>query len=478
LLETNHWAYEYLRRLRSGGYLPQLDPLAQPYRRGDVARALRAPNLDSLPEPAATWVRLLRSEFAGDDRRPQPPQVDWGAVAAIGARAANSRRLDPLRPVGSGDLWPNGLLGLWATVGPLALESRGVADGYSTHDPDGRAPYGRFGGLADHSYLDLTFPLASVTVGRFARNWGPIGSPGFLISDNPASYPSVAVQVRLGRLALEAFTAELDTLAGVKRYLAGHRLGFAGPTFAIAATEAVLYGAPNSAPSLQFLNPAALFVVDQENPPSDDRSQNLMLGLQWWRTWGWLELSGQVLLDDIDLKPEHSRRAPTRYGLASAVRFLPRGRFLEATLSYQRLSSFAYRSNRPEDRYDFLGRGLGDNFADYDLWSASVEFYPFPSCWLAPTFQALRQGEGDLRVPFPAYDQFLQSPSLFLGTVEATRRASLQGRYQPARYVWFAWDLGQNWIRDADHVPGRQRSRFVGLATVGFRLELGQRTPR
>jgi hypothetical protein len=63
-LETRHWAYEYLARLRGRGLLPSLDPLAEPYRRADVAHALEARSLDSLSEPAAGWVRLLRAEFA------------------------------------------------------------------------------------------------------------------------------------------------------------------------------------------------------------------------------------------------------------------------------------------------------------------------------------------------------------------------------------------------------------------------------
>src|SRR5574341_2440283 len=37
-LPLDHWAYQYVTRLRERGYLGNLNPLAQPYRRLEVAR--------------------------------------------------------------------------------------------------------------------------------------------------------------------------------------------------------------------------------------------------------------------------------------------------------------------------------------------------------------------------------------------------------------------------------------------------------
>lgn len=62
-LPVEHPAYEYLWRLRTRGYVPQLNPLVQPYRRLDVARALANLDPDSLPAPAAHWTRWLHREF-------------------------------------------------------------------------------------------------------------------------------------------------------------------------------------------------------------------------------------------------------------------------------------------------------------------------------------------------------------------------------------------------------------------------------
>src|SRR5574341_1334127 len=133
LLETDHWANDYLRRLRSAGYLSRLDHLAEPYRWSEVARSLRGLGPDSLPEPMASWVRLLRREFGIEI---DPGGARAGALLVGGARAASSRRLDPLRPVGTGELWPRGAGGVWITTGPLAAETRVLFDAYLPDDPD------------------------------------------------------------------------------------------------------------------------------------------------------------------------------------------------------------------------------------------------------------------------------------------------------------------------------------------------------
>ena len=69
ILSLGSWTYEAIERLRSRGYLPGLNPLAQPYRRIDVAAELIVVDADSLQEPTAGWVRMLRRELAPEFRR-------------------------------------------------------------------------------------------------------------------------------------------------------------------------------------------------------------------------------------------------------------------------------------------------------------------------------------------------------------------------------------------------------------------------
>lgn len=70
---------------------------------------------------------------------------------------------------------------------------------------------------------------------------------------------------------------------------------------------------------------------------------------------------------------------------------------------------------------------------------------------LTPTVQVQRQGEGDLRVPLGPYSEFRAGPALFLRVKQTTYGLGLRGRYQPNRFVWVAWDVGRNFVRNAGH---------------------------
>lgn len=473
LVESGHWAYEYLSLLRSAGYLPALDVLQQPLTRRAITTALAGLSPDTLPEPQASWVRLLREEFPAPLTAAEG--VRTGALFRGGARAGNTDRLDGLRPLGNGGVWPRVEIGAWMASGPLVAETRVLGDTYLTHDPDGRHPELLFGGITDHTYASLTWKNGGIILGRLSRNWAPPGTRGLLLSDDPMGYPQLGAQLHVGRFNLEALTAELDTLGGTRRYLAANRVAYVAPRLVAAVTEAVLYSASGSGLSLQLLNPFAPYVFESENPPDEARPSNLMLGASLWygrRTW---EVYAEGLLDDIDVHPEPGHpRAPTRYAMTLQAKWRPFGPRVQAGLAYERVSSYAYRSYNLSDTYEYFGRGLGENFSDYDRASLSLDVLGLVRrLRLTPCFSLLRQGQGDFRIPLPPDSIFLGGPSLFLGVVERTYRFALRGRYQPLRQLWFRWDVGQNVLRNADHVTGRNASRFAAVGEVGVRLEFG-----
>ena len=473
LLESGHWAYEYLSLLRSAGYLPTLDLLQQPLTRRAITTALAGVSPDTLPQPQASWVRLLQEEFP--TRATVPEGVRGGALVWGGARAGNTDRLDPQRPLGNGGVWPRVEVGGWVATGPLVAESRVLGDTYLTHDPDGRHPELLFGGITDHTYASLTWKHGGVIVGRFSRNWAPPGTRSLVLSDDPMGYPQIGAQFHVGRFNLEALTAELDTVGGTRRYLAANRVAYVAPHVVAALTEGLLYSASGSGLSLQLLDPFAPYLFESENPPDEARPSNLMLGANLWygeKAW---EVYVEGLLDDIDVHPDSGRRrAPTRYAMTVAAKWRPLGPRVQAGAAYERVSSYAYRSYNLSDTYEYFGRGLAENFSDYDRVSLSLDVLGLVrGLRLTPCFSLLRQGEGDFRIPLPPDSIFLGSPSLFLGVVQRTYRFALQGRYQPTRQLWFRWDVGQDVLRNADHVTGRNASRFAAVGAVGLRFEFG-----
>jgi hypothetical protein len=474
-LPTDHWVNEYVARLRERGYLPNLNPLVQPWRASDVALALQALDPETLSEPVRGWVVLLREEL-GWRTSPDATAVRGGANVAGGARASTSQRHDPLRPAGDEGIWPRGQVGSWLEAGPVAADLRLLGDTYLKDDPDGLDPGQRRGMRSDLAYLAADFSVASVELGRLARNWSLRPTPGLLVSDVATPYPQLGFEVRAWRLALRSFTGELETISGRKRYISAHRLDYQTADFIASFGEASLYSPESGSLSLRFLNPVEFLFFDQDNAPYDEQ-QNLMLsGQVWWRL-GPAVLAGEFLLDDIDVAPTSDTAEPLVYAFTTSAAMPAALPWLGLGLRYQQVSAWAYRAYTDPDQYSYLERGLGDNYSDFDRLTATADvFPPVRGLRLTPTLQFQRQGEGDFRDSLPG-GTYAGQPALFFGVVERTFRAALRGRYQPFRYVWVGWDAGYNWIQNRDHVEGTDESLFSAAAELGVRIDLPLRRP-
>jgi hypothetical protein len=181
----------------------------------------------------------------------------------------------------------------------------------------------------------------------------------------------------------------------------------------------------------------------------------------------------EFMVDDLDVDPGPEGAEPFTYAFTVGARFANLVPWLELAVEYGQVSAFAYRAPPGVDVWSYINRGLGDNFADFDRFTLTADvFTPLPGLRLTPTFQVQRQGEGDFRIPVPPREIHVQSPALFLGIVETTVRLGLRGRYQPNRYVFLQWDVGENVVRDAGHVAGRDLSDFSATVQAGATVDL------
>lgn len=474
---TNNWSYQFIELLRERGYLSNLNPLVQPYRAQEVARGLVALDADTLPEPVAGWVRLLRNEYWREVRLMEGETGPrWGVMAAAGARASTSGRLDVLRPAGTdGDIWPWYNLGGWLEAGPVVGEMRLLGDTYLTDDPDGLDPGQRRGGRTDHAYVAADFPVASVLVGRIKNNWSRVGTSGLLASDVATAYPQLGFELRAWRFTLRSFNGELETFDGLKRYLAAHRFDYVTDNFVVSFGESILYASATGF-QLRWLNPLEFLFFDHDNQPND-ATQNLMLNLEFWYQTGGLTLYGEGLLDDIDIDPEGAEAEPPVYGFTLGSNLTSIAPWLGLGLEYQQVSAWAYRTPNINDQYSFLQRGLGENFSDYDQLTLRADLFPpLQGLRVAPVLQLQRQGEGDFRDSI--IGGYQGEPAIFLGTVETTYRLGLRGWYQPIRHFWIGFDMGYNWVRNKDHVDGSNVSEFEAVAQIGATIDFPLRKGR
>ena len=501
ILSLGSWTYEAIERLRTRGYLSGLNPMVQPYRRIDVAAELVGVDADTLSDPTAGWVRLLLRELAPEFRRLSVSED--GAAAngeaedeaagqrvgfqfLLGATASDSRRRDPLMPYRTATnegfkdrAWWSWAGGIWLETHNVAAETRLFKDNWHREvhgDPDGRNPGGfKWLGRTDNAYLTLAFPWGNVWVGRFKRNWGPIGQTGMMIGDNATTYPQIGLDLGRGSLTFRFMAGELLSVDGRQRYIVGNRLDYRRGNFWVSIGESALYSGESAV--LRLFNPLeAIFFDHSSTYDRNEISGNLMFNAMFWTRVGQATLYGEFALDDFDLNPRTGKAdrgiEATSYQLSLGGRYLGVSDQLEFGFDYRRVSAWSYRSGVLTEIWVHLDRGLGDPWSDYDRLTLRADWYPaVQGLRISPVLQFQRKGEGDYRIPFPPRDEQLALPGIFHGVMETTKRVAIQGRYQPRSEVFLEWDLGRSSISDADHVDGASEGRFSLLVRLGLTLE-------
>ncbi len=488
ILSLDSWTYEAIEHLRSRGYLEDLNPLAQPYRRIDVAAELMGVDADTLQEPVADWVRMLMRELAPEFRRlsgDESEEQRVGLQFLLGATAADSRRRNPLmtyRTVANEGLkdraWWSWAGGLWLETHNVAAETRLFKDGWfrEAHgDPDGRNPGGfKFLGRSDNAYLTLAFPWGNIWLGRFKRNWGPVGQTGLMIGDNATPYPQLGLDLGRGSLSFRFSAGELESVGGRQRYIVSNRLDYRTGDFWVSIGESALYS--GEAAVLRLFNPLEFIFVDHS--ATYDRgaiSGNMMFNGMFWARVGQSTLYGEFALDDFDLNPrtgtEDRAIEATSYQLSLGGRYQGVADRLELGFDYRRVSAWSYRSGVLTEIWTHLDRGLGDPWSDFDRLTLRTDFYPsVAGLRVSPVLQFQRKGEGDYRIPFPEGGP-LGLPGIFHGVLETTKRVALQGRYQPRSEAFVEWDLGRSFVSNAGHVDGSSEGRFTFLMRLGLTVE-------
>ncbi|GIV62275.1 MAG: hypothetical protein KatS3mg044_1141 [Rhodothermaceae bacterium] len=480
-LPTGDVAYQYLNRLQRRGLLPSLHPTALPYRQGDVAAALDELDRNTLAPVEAHWVAMLEALLGraapGDDEAVAGLDLD------AGLDAANTRRLDPLRPLGDAvHAYEHIALRFFLDDGPFVGQLGLRHDLYYDRDPDGLDAVKRLLTRSEESYAGWHTGPASIYLGRLAHHWGLPGETAVVLSDNPRSYDLIAFRLGGQRLSLRSLLGELDSITadgrytGIagddsvragseRRYLAAHRFDWRpSENVLLSLMESALYSGAGSGLSLKYLNPLHPFLFVVDNRPKNDENNGLFAGLLWLRL-GRVTVHGQLLMDDFDVL---NATEPASFALAGSLVYTARTFDLGGTLDV--IAARTYNTIQPEGRYLYLLRGLATQFSDYVHAALFADLYPAPALTVSPRLHYLAQGERDIRQPFPRNEE--QVPTLLDGTVEHTARAAVEVFYQHDPRWWLRVDLGVNVTKNRGAVRGHDETRFAGAVAFGLRLGL------
>jgi len=482
-LSVGDAAAPWVEHLIRAGVLRDPDPLTRPLRRADVARALANVDTTALATPLAAAVRALLAELA-----PPADSEAWHVEARAGALAASDARRDPVRPAAdSSGVFPQGGLVLALDLPRLTLVTAPFFDNRLKYDPDYRGKKDRVtAGRLGEAYLDASWRYVAAFFGSIDRNWGSPDADGLLLSANPYSFDHLALRFGPPRLRLELLAAQLDplplwgTTQPVNRYLAMHRLVVQpSERLAFSLAESAVYAQTGGIPrsfELWYLNPLNVFLVSQYDGAT---TANVLLAADaLWRPRGSLRLYGQLYLDDFQVDDRSaSDQEPPGYGYTLSASGGARGGLVSWSLLYTRVTNLAYRTPANEEQYSFRTVGLGRNYADYDQATARLTVTPVPRVLAGLEVTALRQGQGDFRLQYPADSLFPQTPTIFDGVVERTLRLAASARWNPRPGVQLAAELGRHDVRNAAHVSGAAGDRWVWRLQAVVRRRWGGAVP-
>lgn len=484
-------AYRILEYWIAARRIGGLSPFTQPYRRMDVARALLELEGEELSGGERAWLEELRRRFASELTTLAGTDRDAATVSvelAGGATYATQTHRDPLRPELEGPFSTDKLLGDFRITvdgagGPVAGAVHARYHGIYLEDPqfpDGRVVpsddallFNALNEMAlrmEEGYVEVQSRYARVLAGKVYRNWGAPGLDGFLRSDYAYSEPEIGYRLGIDRLFLiGTFASYRDFKGDTAHYVAIHRLE-ARPIddLMIAFSEASVHGGPGQGLDFRLVNPLSIWMLERDD---DDPPHNKMGQVDaWWRTPLGFNVFGSLLVDA-------STRKESKFAGSIGLE-LPRlapGLLLRGTFSF--VESLTYTPNNPTvpwEEYSIERIGIGWDKTDLYLASLEGEWFPRAGLWLRPRVDIQLKGEYDLRLDRPPPEDLEEFPRILVGQKETTVRPALAGGWRSGwRFpLELEWDVGVNFIQDADNAAGEDRTEFVGR--IGFLM----RTPR
>jgi hypothetical protein len=457
------------------GDIADPSPMIRPFRRTDLVRAIEAAHL--APESKSGTIAAALERAFGDR-----PDESWFRVAGrAGAQGYTTARRDLLHPSGNGAVTGYADLTLEGRTGSFVAVSRAAAENRLKDDPDWSG-----GSLQQRKsqayrfidgYLSAQWKHVRLFYGQMDRNWGPAGSLGLSLANYAYPRADVGLDLVFDRLQFNVVGTQVSDMTSIdgttnKRYFMAHRLNVkVTKRLDLALWETGLLAGANQSFDPAFRNPMVLWLFPIQFGESDNRNSILGGDLRW--RLGRVLLEGQAMIDDrwrnhADPSGTGEPAHPGRWGI-TVVGSGPLGSGALWRVGASAISSLAYRTIDSAQSFLDRGVGIGPHFTDNYTVTASVAVPVAHRFVITPDLTLLRQGEGRIDAPFPAGQQFTDTPEILIGTAATTYRVGTRvvGRI---RGFDLAGDLGLNHLTNADNVPGLTRTRVEARiqATFGF----------
>jgi len=482
------WSYDFINYWINAGELEQRYVLNQPYTIPDVEKGLKIEN---------KWTRLLHRYYQKFYGQPGQAKIilygrdNFSFVSDTDLPKRNGARKSPIDDVFLFQNRNKNHYNLAAQMNVLlphlSLVNRTVTNSEFEDEPTAPVDLSSFiFGRINDAYMNVNNGPFDVFLGRIDRNWGTLGSPGLILSNNPYSYDQAQVSYSAKHFRFDMIVTRLEDLLATstegshpdsvmlsRKFMTVHRFGFSvSPKLQFAATEIAVYGGPERDFEFSFLNPASFFYIAQRN---NNQEINGIWALDlFYKPKPKINLFMQLLIDDIIVnnKPGQDDRAnrPDRLGIhleASQADLFGRG--LQTGIEYTRIGNRTYQSFRTYENFQTRGKGLGYPAASIERVGLKMNYFNLYPVLLK--FQTSYQRAGDVTLT-SLTDVFtgFKDEKFPVGVVEKSWEARLDMRYFVNEQSQFTATLGYEHFDNYRHAAGDTRNnlRFV----LGLRMNL------
>jgi len=485
----DHPVYDYLDRLQERGRLSRLNPSLRPYTRLEVLEALEGQSPDGLKQVERDWLERIRAECEFEINAasgPDSARIEVITRLEAGGKLANIRPGRSRSSVGAG---------FGGRFGHLVFDSRFLRaphlmqlDDTTAHrDPDVQAPLEEGLIRPMEGYLKGDFTLfggafsTEFFLGRMARNWSPGLNHSLILGSDAKSFDHLALRLRSRHLTFSHLIAALDGMScrnspdgsfvRARRFFTAHRLDIRlRDRLRFGITETTVYGGENRGFDLALANPFTSYrLAAIQN--KQDHANNTFISLDgFYNHKERLTLFAQFLFDDLLRDEKIQNRWALDLGLN--LRDIPGLGASTAGVRATFVSSFAYNTFQPYERYLLNGRPLGAPLGN-DYWKVYGFLRLFFNTGLDLTAHFAATERGNQRIASPV-EPLLDSAGLDFPTPVVERRleSGLSVRWQVLKQAHLQAESGIFKEKNLNNQPGKDRCRGYAILCLAVYHDL------
>ncbi len=477
-LPVDHWAYMFLERLETRGFLDRIYYHSKPFTRNEFAEIIieisKKINSEkiSLSKTEMELFEKLKGEFYDElkdkdiDIKPEEKELHLFSWSEKKSRIHYDGYIieDAKYYTNQSDSNKSSRLTMGSIIrGVIENKIHFYLDFSNTlikgedliknYDPTYGLPITTSGNkiYSDQAiaYLTYKFSWGEFSLGRDYFNWGPGYSGSLSLSTNSEVIDMFRIKVRYKRFKFISMSGFLNSGLG-KKNISAHRIELRiFPNFVLGGNETIIYG--GRGPELIYINPIMPYHIAEHYQQDLD---NNTMGLDFiYLPSRNFKLYSELFIDDFNSSKSFFNYYGNKFAFLSGLHLTnPLGmNDSDFRIEYTRIEPYVYTHSDPINTYlnydRIIGHWLGPN-ADYFFTEYAYQFNRYFK--ITAKFEQRRRGKGGVNEPHKSEDG--NNKKFLDGIVENKRTFGLRFSYEIKRDIYISLNWRNNNTNNFDRI--------------------------